>query len=94
LGAGFVPNLLYCITRLLRDQTGSLFLQPGWIREMMLAVAMAHIWVAGIVCYGIGVTLMVKYGTSIGFTLLTASQISSANAAGMLTGEWNECRCR
>jgi L-rhamnose-H+ transport protein len=88
LGAGFIPNLLYCAARMRRNRTGSLFLKPGWIRESMLAVAMASIWIAGITGYGIGATLVGKYGTSIGFTLLTASQISSANAVGMLTGEW------
>ena len=88
LGAGFILNLLYCVSRLLRGQTGALFLQSGWLGETMLDVAMAFIWLVGIMGYGIGATLVGKCGTSLGFALLTAAQIVSSNALGMLTGEW------
>ena len=88
LGAGFIPNLLYCLSRLSRNHTSFLFFQSGCLKDAMLALAMATVWITGIVGYGVGATLLGKYGTSIGFTVLTASQILSANTLGMLTGEW------
>ena len=88
LGAGFIPNLLYCFLLLFRNGTWSLFLKPGWARETGLGIAMGLLWLAGLVGYGIGATLVGKYGTSLGFALFTAAQILSSNFLGILTGEW------
>lgn len=90
LGAGFVPNLVYCLHLLQRNKTSSLFFHPGCFRDMLLALLMAFIWLAGIVGYGIGATLVGKYGTSLGFALLNASQILTANALGIFAGEWKK----
>jgi L-rhamnose-H+ transport protein len=88
LGAGFIPNLFYCLYLLVRDRTWSLFNQTGWLRESLLGVAMALLWLGGMVGYGIGATLAGKYGTSLGYVLLTASIILASNLLGILTGEW------
>ncbi len=88
LGAGFIPNLLYCLYLLNRNRTWSLFHQTGWPRESLLGVAMALLWLGGMVGYGIGATLAGKYGTSVGFVLLAASIILASNLLGILTGEW------
>jgi L-rhamnose-H+ transport protein len=88
LSAGFIPNFLYCVFLLFRRRTWPLFSQENWLRETSLAVAMALLWVTGIVGYGIGATLVGKYGTSVGFTLYIAATMLSSSALGMLTGEW------
>src|SRR5208337_1690891 len=88
LGAGFIPNLVYCFLLLFRNGTWSLFLKPGWARETGLGVAMGLLWLSGLVGYGIGATLVGKYGTSLGFALFTAAQILSSNFLGIMTGEW------
>jgi len=46
------------------------------------------LWLGGMVGYGIGATLVGKYGTSLGFALLVASIILASNIVGILTGEW------
>ena len=56
--------------------------------ETLLGVAMALLWLGGMVGYGIGATLAGKYGTSVGFVLLAASIILASNLLGILTGEW------
>ncbi len=88
LGAGFIPNLLYCFLLLFRNGTWSLFLKPDWARETGLAIAMGLLWLSGMVGYGIGATLVGKYGTSLGFALFASSMILSSNFLGILTGEW------
>jgi L-rhamnose-H+ transport protein len=88
LGAGFIPNLLYCFLLLFRNGTWSLFLKPGWAREASLAIAMGLLWLSGMVGYGIGATLVGKYGTSLGYALFTAVLILCSNFLGILTGEW------
>ena len=88
LGAGFIPNLLYCLYLVIRNRTWPLFHQTGWPVEALLGVAMALLWLGGMVGYGIGATLVGKYGTSLGFALLVASIILASNIVGILTGEW------
>jgi L-rhamnose-H+ transport protein len=88
LGAGFVPNLIYCVYLLVRNRTASLFGQSGWPREAVLAVAMALAWATAVITYGVGATQVGAYGTSIGFMLFIASSIVFANVFGLMSGEW------
>jgi L-rhamnose-H+ transport protein len=88
LGAGFIPNLLYCFLLLFRNGTWSLYLKPGRARETGLAIAMGLLWLSGMVGYGIGATLVGKYGTSLGYALFITTMILSSNFLGILTGEW------
>jgi len=88
LGAGFIPNLFYCVYLLFRNRAWPVFGETGWGKEAALSVAMALLWLGGIVCYGIGATLAGRYGTSVGFALFSASNVLSANLSGVLTGEW------
>jgi len=48
LGAGFIPNLVYCLYLLAKNRTANLFAHPGWPREAVLAVAMAILWVTAV----------------------------------------------
>jgi L-rhamnose-H+ transport protein len=52
LGAGFLPNILHCLYLLFRNHTFSAFFQAGWLRETLLPVAMAVIWLSGLFLYG------------------------------------------
>lgn len=88
LGAGLIPNLIYCLFLLARGRGFGLFYRGGAAREVLLAVAMAAVWLAGIVGYGVGATWVGQYGTSVGFALFIAATILSSNLAGIFTGEW------
>ena len=58
LGAGFFPNVIYCLYLLYRNHTFSAFFQKGWLKETLLPVAMAVIWLSGLFLYGWGATLV------------------------------------
>jgi L-rhamnose-H+ transport protein len=88
LGAGFFPNLFYCLYRLLRNRTFPGFLHKDWPREALLPVAMAVVWLSGLFLYGAGATLAGNFGTSVGFTLFVAMSVLSSTVLGILTGEW------
>ena len=88
LGAGFIPNLVYCVYLLGKNQTANLFAQSGSIREAGLAVVMALTWVTAVLSYGIGATLVGAAGTSTGYMLFVAASILFANAFGLMAGEW------
>jgi len=86
--AGFLPNLFYCAYLLSRHRTWGLFASSNSPKNILLAVAMAALWVTGVFGYGVGATLSGSYGTSIGFTLFMASSILSSNLIGVWSGEW------
>lgn len=88
LGAGFIPNLVYCFYLLAKNQTAKLFGQSGWTRETVLGVIMGLAWVIGVLGYGIGATVVGPDGTSIGYMLFTSGSILFANAFGIMAGEW------
>lgn len=91
--AGFIPNLVYCAYLLSRSGTWRRFLirTP---REAALSAAMAALWVAGVFGYGMGATLVGRYGTSVGFTLFMAMSILVSNFLGVLAGEWKRTSIR
>ncbi len=88
LGAGFIPNLLYCLYLLFRNRTWPQFVAAGSAREVLFSLAMGVLWLSGVLVYGMGATLVGRYGTSVGYTLFVAASILAANLMGMVTGEW------
>jgi L-rhamnose-H+ transport protein len=88
LGAGFIPNLAYCIYLLAKNRTADLFTRAGWPREAVLGIAMGLTWVTAVLVYGIGATLVGADGTSVGYMLFLAASILFANAFGLMAGEW------
>ena len=88
LGAGFIPNLIYCVYLLAKNRSAALFIRGGWTREAGLGIAMALTWITGVLSYGMGATLVGTYGTSVGYMLFTASSVLFANAFGLMAGEW------
>jgi L-rhamnose-H+ transport protein len=88
LGAGFVPNFLYCTALLSRNQRWSLFIQTGWTEEMFVSLVMAILFLGGILAYGVGAKMVGLYGTSLGFALYISGMILSSNVMGIVSGEW------
>ena len=88
LGAGAIPNLIYCFYLLSRNRGWGLFFGSGRGRELLIGSAMALLWLSGVVIYGYGASLVGKYGTSVGFALFVPAQILASNTLGLLSGEW------
>jgi L-rhamnose-H+ transport protein len=88
LSGAFLPNLLYPVYLLSRRRTWAAFAQGNWVRELGLGAAMAVVWFSAIVAYGMGATMVGRYGTSLGFILYIASTIVASNGFGIITGEW------
>lgn len=94
LGAGFIPNLGYCLYLMIRNRSARLYGQSGWPREAMLGLTMAFTWIGAVLIYGIGATLVGAFGTSMGYMLFVATSILLANAFGLMTGEWKGTSAR
>lgn len=90
LSGALLPNVLYPAYLLSRNGTWTAFAQGKLYTELGFGISMALIWFLGIIAYGIGATLVGKYGTSVGFTLFIAATILASTGFGAITGEWSE----
>jgi len=86
LTGGLLPNLAYSVYLLNRNHTWGRFLPS--ISEAGLAFAMGLLWMGAIACYSVAAAFLGSLGTSIGWALFQIFMIMTANASGMLTGEW------
>jgi L-rhamnose-H+ transport protein len=87
LGAGSVPNLIYCALLMRKNQTGRL-LGRSMERAWPLAIVMGLLWGGSIFLYGAAVPRLGNMGPSIGWPLSLAVGLAVANAMGLLLHEW------
>ncbi len=87
LGAGYLPNLAYTLYLLQRNRSARVF-QQCFLRENLLALAAAMLWLFGMLGYGVGASVMGTYGNSIGFAACMTVLLLWSSALGIFTGEW------
>jgi L-rhamnose-H+ transport protein len=88
MAAGFLPNLGYCLWLFRQNGSASFFRETP--RNWIYAVAMGLLWIAGVKFYGSGVIKIGAAGALIGWPILMALTIITANFLGFLTGEWKK----
>lgn len=87
LGAGSIPNILYCAALMRGHSSATCFAQePG--KGWSLSVLMGLLWGASIFLYGLATPLLGDIGPSIGWPLSLAVGLLVANVMGVLLGEW------
>lgn len=86
LGAGFVPNLFYCIYLFRRNNSFSLFRVRG--RNWFYGAVMGILWLFAVELYSAGAYGIGPHGAAVGWPILISSSIIGANVLGLLTGEW------
>lgn len=86
LSGGFVANAAYCLWLIARG--GAWRALAGPAREYGLAAAMALLWSAGYIFYGIGGSALGEMAAVIGWPLMSSMSILSANLWGAVAGEW------
>lgn len=88
LGAGSLPNIVYCVILLRRHRSGQLFFSNQPSRAWMLSVLMGVLWGGSIFLYGAATPLLGEIGPSIGWPLSLAMGLLTANLMGFLLREW------
>lgn len=88
LGAGAIPNILYCVALARKHHTFTLFLGPQAHKTWGLSVLMGVLWGGSIFLYGAATPLLGDIGPSIGWPLSLAVGLVVANLMGILLGEW------
>src|SRR5690606_4511459 len=84
----FLCNAGYALYLLRRDGTGRNYRDARSGRNVVFAVLMGVMWMAGMALYGIGANRLGRLGPSLGWSILMSSMVLVANALVVLTGEW------
>jgi L-rhamnose-H+ transport protein len=85
---GFLPTLAYCLYLFRRNGSWRAFAKPGTGSHWFFGMLMGLLFVAGLSLYGIGSLRLGAMGPVLAFPVYTSAMVLSANAAGVLTGEW------
>jgi L-rhamnose-H+ transport protein len=88
LAAGSIPNLVYCLLLMRRNNTAKLIFSPSSIRSWGLSISMGLLWGGSIFLYGAATPRLGDLGPSIGWPLSLAVGLLVANLMGALLGEW------
>jgi L-rhamnose-H+ transport protein len=84
----FLCNAGYALYLLRRDRTGRNYRDARSARNIVFAILMGVLWMAGMALYGIGANRLGRLGPSLGWAILMSSMVLVANALGVLSGEW------
>jgi L-rhamnose-H+ transport protein len=88
LGAGAIPNSIYCLYLMKRNSTGALLAAPHAGASWLRAVGMGLLWGGSIFLYGAATPRLGSLGPSVGWPLSLAVGLLVANLMGVLLGEW------
>jgi L-rhamnose-H+ transport protein len=88
LGAGSIPNIVYCGWLVKSRREGRLFANPGSGAAWAWSIGMGLLWGGSIFLYGAATPLLGDIGPSIGWPLSLAVGLLVANLMGVLLGEW------
>jgi L-rhamnose-H+ transport protein len=92
----FLCNAGFAVYRLRKNATFGRFRTAGSLWNYGWALLMGVMWLAGMAVYGIGGHRLGALGKSLGWAFMMTSMILTANALGVLTGEWKSApgRCK
>ena len=88
LGAGSIPNIVYCMLLMNRNQTAQLLHAPAPWSSWGRSIAMGLLWGGSIFLYGAATPRLGAFGPSVGWPLSLAVGLLVANLMGVLLGEW------
>ena len=88
MGAGFVPNALYCGWLLVRKRSWQKFVARESVSYLGWTFIMGILWTGSLIVYGLGVNKIGALGPSLGWPILSSVNIMTSNLWGVITGEW------
>jgi len=84
----FTINAGYATILLFRSMSFSLLWPNNFGLNHLLSALMGILWMAGFLLYGVGAHTLGPLGLSLGWGVFMCTVVVSANAVGILSGEW------
>jgi L-rhamnose-H+ transport protein len=88
LGAGSIPNIIYCTLLMKQNHTASLLHMGDSWQSWTRSSAMGLLWGSSIFIYGAATPRLGALGPSVGWPLSLAVGLVVANFMGVILGEW------
>ena len=86
MSSGFVPSALYCVWLFRKHQSFKQF-SMGTV-NWLFGLLMGFLWMASVVLYGFGAVFIGSAGATLGWPVLMAGTVITANLLGLATREW------
>ena len=89
LGAGSIPNILFCCFLMKQNSSAANFSQGPVSKTWLLSVLMGLLWGGSIYLYGAAAPMLGNLGPAIGWPLSLAAAVVVANLMGIFLKEWS-----
>jgi L-rhamnose-H+ transport protein len=92
LAGGFLPNVAYTVYLLMRNSSWNKLrtVYP----DLFLSTLMGLLWIVAVAIYGLAAHQLGRLGDSAGWAIYQIAMVLTANAAGVLSGEWKRASRR
>lgn len=87
IGSG-IATVIYFSVQLSKNNSWGHFKAKGSGKNLFLILAMALVYCASLIIYGLGAYQLGEWGTSVGFAIFQTGCIMVANLIGIFSGEW------
>lgn len=92
--AGFIANAGYCLMLIQKKGSFRLLFNEFRVRNWLLIFSMSLMWIISFYFYGIGTSMLGKYGVNIGWPVFVSLSIVVGNFWGIKRGEWKNSTSR
>lgn len=90
LAGGFVPNFAYTAYLLRRNRSWGMLLRSS--ADASLSCLMGLLWIGAVAIYGVSTRYLGRLGDSAGWAIYQITMVLTANAAGIVAGEWKSAK--
>lgn len=88
--AGFIANAGYCLILIARKKTFAHFINDSSLKNWLLIFLMSLMWIISFYFYGIGTSMLGRFGLTLGWPIFVSLSIIVGNFWGIKRGEWKE----
>ena len=90
LSSAALPQVGYCITRVVRENSMGVFRAGMVTRDALQVLVMSSVWISSVFIYGRSAFGLGRLGNGLGWPVFIALIILTSNAWGVLLGEWQQ----
>ncbi len=92
LASGLIPNVAYAVFLLYKNRSWK-FLKHS-PQDALLSMLMGLLWIGAVTIYGLSTRYLGRLGDAAGWAIYQIVMVLTANAAGILAGEWKSASRR
>lgn len=92
LASGLIPNLAYAGYLLYKNRSWKMLRHSS--QDAFLSLLMGLLWIGAVLIYGLSTRYLGRLGDSAGWAIYQIVMVLTANAAGIVAGEWKSASRR